>query len=43
MEKGFVREVQVSGGTRYRVRLAPKRGREVPLNIWQALGNKVEE
>jgi len=43
VEKGFVREIQVGGLTRYRVRLAPKRGREVPLNIWQALDDKTEK
>ncbi len=42
VERGFVREFQVRGETRYRVRLAPKRGRDIPLNIWQALGDKVE-
>ncbi len=43
VEQGFVREVRVRGEVRYRVRLAAKRGRQVPLNIWQALGDKVEE
>jgi len=42
-EKGFVREVEVKGQPRYRVRLAPKRRREVPLNIWQALSDKTEK
>lgn len=42
VERCFVREAQAAGETRYRVRLAPKRGREVPLNIWQALDDKTE-
>jgi len=42
LEKGFVRELQIRGETRYRIRLAPKRGREIPLNIWQALDKKTD-
>lgn len=42
VEKGFVRELQIRGEVRYRVRLAPKRGKDIPLNIWQALDDKVE-
>ena len=38
--KFFVREIKNGDESRYRVRLAPKRGREVPLNIWQALSEK---
>lgn len=43
VERCFVREIPIGGETRYRVRLAQKRGREVPLNIWQALGEKTEK
>ncbi len=43
VERCFIREIHVGGELRYRVRLAPKRGREVPLNIWQALGEKTEK
>ncbi|MBI2865530.1 MAG: hypothetical protein HYX94_13350 [Chloroflexi bacterium] len=43
VERGFIRELVIDGLPRYRVRLAPKRGREVPLNIWQALGEKTEK
>ncbi len=43
VERCFVRETRVGSETRYRVRLAPKRGREVPLNIWQALDEKTEK
>ncbi|MBI2864731.1 MAG: MarR family transcriptional regulator [Chloroflexi bacterium] len=43
MEKGYVREIDIHGDVRYRVRLAPKRGREIPLNIWSALDDKVDK
>jgi len=39
----FVRESKAGRETRYRMRLAPKRGREVPLNIWLALDGKTEK
>jgi hypothetical protein len=41
-EKGFVREIEIRGVTQYRVRLAPKRGRALPSNLWQALDERVE-
>jgi glutamate dehydrogenase (NAD(P)+) len=37
LEQGFVRETDVAGESRYRVRLAPKRGRQLPQDIWQVL------
>ena len=46
IEEGFVREVSGEsdpahgGQPRYRVRLAPKRGRLLPEHIWQALGEE---
>ena len=40
-EKGFVRPIERRGATHYRVRLAPKRGRALPANLWQALSDKV--
>jgi predicted transcriptional regulator len=43
VEKGFIRQMEVKGQFRYKVRLAPKRGREVPLNIWQALDEKTQK
>ncbi len=43
IEKGFVRELKVHGETCYRVRLAPKRGRDVPLDVWRALDDKIEK
>jgi hypothetical protein len=41
VERGFVRELEMPEGPRYRARLAPKRGRDIPLNIWQALDDKI--
>ena len=43
VEKGFVREMQVTGKLCYRVRLAPRRRAQVPLDIWQALDAKTDE
>lgn len=43
VEHGYVREIEAGGKTRYRVRLASKRGREVPLNLWEALGESTEK
>ena len=43
VEGGYVREIHTSGQVRYRVRLAPKRKRDIPLSIWQALDSKIEE
>lgn len=40
IEQCFVREMPAG---RYRVRLAPKRGRQLPVNIWQALDEKTEK
>ncbi len=43
LEKGYIREVTVRGETYYVVRTASKRPREVPLDLWAALQDKVEE
>jgi hypothetical protein len=43
LAKGLIREIEMHGVTQYRVRLARSRGREIPLNLWQALNDKVEE
>jgi hypothetical protein len=43
VDKGFVKQLQVRDRTIYRVRIAPKRGRDIPLNVWQALDGKIEE
>jgi Mn-dependent DtxR family transcriptional regulator len=41
VDKGYVREIEMRGVKQYRVRMAPKRGRELPANLWQALDDKV--
>ncbi len=42
VRKGFVREIERRGITTYRVRLAPKRGKTMPANLWKALEDKAE-
>ncbi len=42
VERGFVRELTVRGEVRYRVRLSPTRPRQVPLDIWRHLDERVE-
>jgi hypothetical protein len=42
LDRGFAREVTIGATTYYQVRLAPTRRRELPLDIWQALSDKVE-
>ena len=42
VDKGMIREVEVRGVRQYAVRLAPKKGRALPGNLWQALSDKVE-
>ena len=41
-DKGYVREIEIHGMMSYRVRLAPKRGKTMPANLWAALDGKVE-
>ena len=43
IEKGYVTQFEIRGQTFFRVRLAPKRGRETPLDIWGSLDEKCEE
>ncbi len=38
--KGFIREIEIRGVMTYRVRLAPKRGRALPSDLWKALEEK---
>jgi amino acid permease len=40
--QGFVQELEVRGETRYQPRLTARRGRRLPEDIWQALGEKGE-
>jgi predicted ArsR family transcriptional regulator len=42
-EAAFVLAIEVRGVTHYRVRLAPKRGRSLPADLWQALSDQVED
>jgi hypothetical protein len=42
LDRGFIREVSMGEATYYRVRLAPTRKRQIPLDLWQALSEKVE-
>jgi predicted transcriptional regulator len=41
-EKGFLKAFEVKGELRYKTFFARRRGREVPLNIWDVLSDKVE-
>ncbi len=41
-DKGYVREIEIRGVTLYRVRLAPRRRRALPADLWAALEDKVE-
>ncbi len=40
--RGYVREIELREGTRYRVRLSSRRGSELPEDLWQALQDKCE-
>jgi hypothetical protein len=42
LDKGWILEFDLRGVMQYRVRLAPKRGRALPGNLWRALSDKVE-
>ena len=42
LDKGMIRELEIRGVRQYAVRLAPKKGRALPSNLWQALRDKVE-
>jgi len=39
--RGFVREYTSGGALYYQVRMAPRRARNLPANIWQALTDKL--
>ena len=43
LENGLVRELHLTGEQRYRVRLAPKRKRDLPADLWHALDQKLEQ
>ena len=42
VEKGFLKTFEVKGELRYKTFFARRRGREMPLNVWEALSDKVE-
>jgi hypothetical protein len=42
IEQGFVREIEMGQEVRYRTQFVPRRGRQLPRDIWQALGEGVE-
>ncbi|MEM7127849.1 MAG: hypothetical protein AAF702_16065 [Chloroflexota bacterium] len=43
VEKSFIREMMIAGVTRYKIRFALKRGRDLPLNIWQTLDDRLPD
>ena len=42
VEKGFLKAFEVKGELHYKTFFAPRRGREMPLNVWDALSDKVK-
>ncbi len=38
-DQGFLKTIEKPGGTYYRVKLAPKSGRQMPTDVWQVLDN----
>ena len=42
VDKGYLKTYDVEGEPHYRTFLAPKRGRKVPVNIWDALSDKTK-
>ncbi|MFB0534170.1 MAG: helix-turn-helix domain-containing protein [Anaerolineae bacterium] len=42
VEKGVLKTFEVKEELRYKTFFAPKRVREVPLNVWEALSDKVK-
>jgi len=43
VESGLVRELHLKGEQRYRVRLAPRKQRGLPADLWRALDQKLEQ
>ncbi len=41
VEKGYLLEIDVSGERKYKVIFSRKRGRHVPLNVWDTLGERL--
>jgi DNA-binding MarR family transcriptional regulator len=42
VEKGYLKAIEVEGELRYKTFFAPRRGREMPLNVWDSLSDKVK-
>jgi DNA-binding MarR family transcriptional regulator len=42
VEKGFLKAFEVRGELHYKTSFAPRREREMSLNVWDALSDKVE-
>jgi predicted transcriptional regulator len=43
VENGLVRELHLKGKQRYRVRLAPRKQRDMPADLWRVLDQKLEQ
>ena len=43
IEKGFLRELTLPEGYAYQVRMAPRRKRNLPDNLWQALDSLIDK
>ncbi|MBN1487051.1 MAG: hypothetical protein JW981_05370 [Anaerolineae bacterium] len=43
LEKGLVSKNERQGKVYYRIRLAPKRRREIPLNIWESMEKIIDQ
>lgn len=43
LDKGFVREIDIKGCVYYRIRLAPKKKKDMPSSVWGALDEKMEK
>jgi DNA-binding MarR family transcriptional regulator len=42
VEKGYLKAIEVEGELRYKTFFALRRGREMPLNVWDSLSDKVK-
>jgi hypothetical protein len=43
VDRGFLRELAYPAGPQYRPRLAARRRQQLPLDVWQALSDRVKE
>jgi DNA-binding MarR family transcriptional regulator len=42
VEKGYLKALEVKGELRYKTLFAPRRGRKIPLNVWNSLSDKMK-